>query len=247
MLAIAPEDFRRLERHLPRGLNDPASENPVDRAAGYLAQLVLSQRLIPGEKVPMDAIAERIGVSRTPVREALRLLETEGLVTALTNRGFVMRRMEAEEVRHLYEARACIEAFVVRSAFPLRNRAFLQDLRALHRIYGDLLRGNGDRRRLGMVVDKAFHVRIAEQARNPHLTAMLANMFDRLILTRPLEDFPLHRMAEAVEEHEALVTAFEKGKASGVEEAILRNVQRGGEAIIGHMASARDFALPQSR
>ena len=247
MLAVSPDDFRRLERYLPRGLAQPGSENPVDRAMGYLAQLVLSQRLIPGEKIPMDAIAERIGASRTPVREALRLLETEGLVSALTNRGFVMRRMDAEEVRHLYEARACIEAFVVRSAFPLRSRPFLQELRALHRIYGDLLRGNGDRRRLGMVVDKAFHVRIAEQAGNPHLTAMLSNMFDRLILTRPLEDFPLNRMAEAVEEHEALVTAFEKGKARHVEEAMLRNVQRGGAAIIGHMAVARDFAVPGSR
>jgi DNA-binding GntR family transcriptional regulator len=244
VLAIAPEDFRRLERYLPRGLADPASDNSVDRAIGYLAQLVLSQRLIPGEKVPMDAIAERIGASRTPVREALRLLETEGLVTALTNRGFVMRRIEADEVRHLYEARACIEAFVVRAAYPKRTRPFLQELRALHRIYRDLLRGNGDRRRLGMVVDKAFHVRIAEQAGNPHLTAVLANMFDRLILTRPLEDFPLHRMAEAVEEHEALLVAFEKGKARAVEEALMRNVQRGGDAIIGHMASARDFALP---
>src|SRR5687768_14133226 len=79
MLAVSPEDFRRLERYLPRGLANPGTENPVDRAMGYLAQLVLSQRLIPGEKVPMDAIAERIGASRTPVREALRLLETEGL------------------------------------------------------------------------------------------------------------------------------------------------------------------------
>ena len=243
MLAVSPADFRRLEPYLPRGLAQPDTENSVDRAMGYLAQLVLSHRLIPGEKVPMDAIAERIGASRTPVREALRLLETEGLVTALPNRGFVMRRMGAEEVRHLYEARACIEAFVGRCAFALRDRGFTQDLRELHRIYSDLLRGDGDRRRLGMVVDKAFHVRIAEQAGNPHLAAMLANMFDRLILTRPLEDFPLNRMGEAVAEHEALVAAFEKGKAPAVEEAMLRNVQRGGAAIIGHMARARDFAL----
>jgi DNA-binding GntR family transcriptional regulator len=244
-LAVSPEDFRRLERYLPRGLASGPSALPTDRAAGYLAQLVLSQRLVPGEKIPMDEIAERIGVSRTPVREALRLLETEGLVASLTNRGFVVRRLEAEDIGHLYDARACIEANMVRQAFTRRTRAFVQELKALHRIYASLLAGSGDRRRLGMVVDKAFHVRIAEQAANPYLTAMLANMFDRLILTRPLEDFPLHRMQEAVEEHAALTTAFEKGSARGVDEAMKRNVNNGGIAIVAHMVAARDFGFRQ--
>jgi DNA-binding GntR family transcriptional regulator len=245
-LAVTPADFRRLERYLPRGLA-PTPDNPLDRAAGYLAQLVLSHRLTPGDKIPMDDIAGRIGASRTPVREALRLLETEGLVVALPNRGFIMRRMDAEEIRHLYEARDCLESFVARAAFAKRNRAFVQELRALHRIYADLLVGNGDRRRLGMVVDKAFHLRIAEQAGNPHLTALLANMFDRLILTRPIEDFPLNRMKEAVDEHAVLLSAFARGSARGVEDAIRNNLHRGAAAIVAHMASARDFALPSSR
>ena len=244
-LAVAPADFRRLEPYLPKGLASPASDNPIDRAAGYLAQLVLGQRLTPGQKVPMDEIAERIGASRTPVREALRLLETDRWVASLPNRGFVMRRMDAEEIAHLYEARGCIESFVVRAALERSERPFLQELRALHRIYADLLRGNGDRRRLGMLVDKAFHVRIAEQAGNPELTAVLANMFDRLILTRPIEDFPLNRMAEAVAEHAALLSAFERGSARLVDEAMRRNVQRGCAAIVAHMRHPRDFDFAQ--
>jgi DNA-binding GntR family transcriptional regulator len=106
MLTIPPEDFKRLERFLPRGLAHRDSANPLDRAAGRLAVLVLTQQLHPGEKIPMDAIAGHIGASRTPVREALRLLETEGLVTAIPNRGFVVRRLDPEETGHLYQARA---------------------------------------------------------------------------------------------------------------------------------------------
>lgn len=243
--AVAPADFKRLESYLPQGLASPASDNPIDRAAGYLAQLVLSHRLIPGQKVPMDEIAERIGVSRTPVREALRLLETERWVASLPNRGFVMRRMDAEEVTNLYEARGCIESFVARAALERSSKPFLQELRALHRIYADLLRGNGDRRRLGIVVDKAFHVRIAEQAGNPELTAVLANMFDRLILTRPIEDFPLNRMAEAVAEHAALLAAFERGSGRRVDAAMRRNVTAGATAILAHMQRPRDFDFPR--
>ncbi|HZZ92222.1 MAG TPA: GntR family transcriptional regulator [Usitatibacter sp.] len=242
-LALPPEDFRRLDRFLPRGLAGAPEAGTLERAAGYLARLVLGHRVMPGQKIPMDDIAAHIGASRTPVREALRLLETEGLVAALPNRGFIVRRMEAAEIAHLYEARRCIESFVAREAFLKRSRPFLQELRALHRIYANLLGGGGDRRRLGMLVDKAFHVRIAEQAGNPHLAALLANMFDRLILTRPLEDFPLGRMGEAVAEHAHLLAQLESGTARSVEAAVTRNISNGGAAIVAHMQSTPHFSL----
>src|SRR3954447_21861169 len=134
-LAVAPEDFRRLEHYLPKGLVASTEATPVDRAMGYLAQLVLSHRLVPGQKIPMDDIAGHIGVSRTPVREALRLLETEGVVAALPNRGFIVRRMEADDIGHLYDARRCIESFTSREACGRRSKPFLAELRALHRTY----------------------------------------------------------------------------------------------------------------
>ncbi|HUI98834.1 MAG TPA: GntR family transcriptional regulator [Usitatibacter sp.] len=243
-LAVLPEDFRRLEPFLPRGMAGGDAAAPVDRAAGYLARLVLSNRVVPGQKIPMDEIAEHIGASRTPVREALRLLETEGLVASLPNRGFILRRLEVQDITHLYEARRCIEAFATKQAFAKRTRTFLEELRALHRVYRQLLRGAGDRRRLGMLVDKAFHVRIARQAGNPHLSAALSNMFDRLILTRPIEDFPLGRMAEAVAEHSDLLAQFQSGTARAAGAAMDRNVGNGCAAIVGHMRSETDFTIP---
>jgi DNA-binding GntR family transcriptional regulator len=243
-LALSPDDFRRLEPYLPRGMAAREDAAPVDRAAGYLARLVLSHRVVPGQKVPMDEIAGHIGASRTPVREALRLLETEGVVASLPNRGFVLRRLGTGEVAHLYDARRCIEEFTARHAYEQRSRGFIEELRALHRIYRNLLGGAGDRRRLGMLVDKAFHVRIARQAGNPHLTAPLSNMFDRLILTRPIEDFPLGRMGEAIDEHSDLLAQLHSGTARGAEVAMTRNVHNGCAAILAHMRAETDFRIP---
>jgi len=240
---LSPEDCQRLERFLPKGLLAGASAGVVERATGCLAQLVLAHRVLPGQKIPMDDIAEQIGTSRTPVREALRLLETEGLVESIPNRGFIVRRMEPSEVAQLYEARRCIEPFVAGAACRKRTPAFLQDLRGLHGLYAKLLGGGGDRRRLGMLVDKAFHLRIAEQAGNAHLTALLGNMFDRLILTRPLEDFPLGRMGEAVKEHEQLLVQIEEGTPRAVEAAVARNIENGGAAILAHMQSTRELSF----
>ena len=235
LFSISPQDFRRLERFLPKGLAGDAEDGPLERAAGQLARLVLTQQLMPGHKIPMDAIADRIGASRTPVREALRLLETEGLVAQVPNRGFIVRRLDPVETGHLYDARRCIERFLAGAAYARKKRAFVQDLRALHRIYEEVLGAETDRRRLGMLVDKAFHLRIAEQAANPHLTRLLGNVFDRLILTRPLEGFPVHRKKTAVDEHAQIVAAFEAGPARAVEEAVVANVDRGCTAIVAHM------------
>jgi len=244
LLVILPEDFRRLEPYLPKGMAGGDSGAAVERAAGDLARLVLSHRVTPGQKVPIDDIAQHIGASRTPVREAMRLLETEGLVASLPNRGFILRRLDAAEVAHLYDARRCIEAFVARQAFGQRSEQFLGELAALHAIYEHVLRGSGDNRRLGMLVDKAFHVRIARQAGNPHLTASLSNMFDRLILTRPIEDFPLGRMGEAVAEHAAVLAQFRSGTVAEAEAALVRNIDRGCESIVAHMRSHAQFAIP---
>ena len=245
-LAVSPADFRRLERFLPRGLSAASAENPVERAAGYLARMVLSHQLAPGHKIPMDEIADRIGASRTPVREALRALEMEGLVASVPNRGFVMRRLDPVDARHLYDARRCIESFLARCAFANRTRPFVQELKALHRVYAGVLEGDSDRRRLGMLVDKAFHLRIAEQAANPHLTALLANVFDRLILTRPIEGFPPHRMAAAVAEHAAIVAAYDSGTEAAAEKTVLRNIEKGGAAIVSHLHSLRQFTAAGS-
>ena len=243
LLSISPEAFKRLERYLPRGLVHRDDAGSIDHAIGQLARLILMQRLHPGQKVPMDEIAESIGVSRTPVREAMRLLETEGLVHSLPNRGFAVRRLDPEETRNLYTARICMETYLAADAFRNRNKAFVSDLKALHRIYAQVLGGSGDRRRLGMLVDKAVHLRIAEQANNPYLVRVLANTFDRLILTRPLDGFPVDRMSFAVAEHEAILTAFEGESAKAAAAALGRNIEHGAAAIIKYLNTLEDFSV----
>jgi DNA-binding GntR family transcriptional regulator len=247
LLTISPSDFRRLEPYLPRGLVAGRKDNPLERAAGQLTRMVLTQQLHPGQKIPMDAIAGHIGASRTPVREALRLLETEGLVASISNRGFIVRRLEPAETEDLFDARRCMENHLARAAFAHRDKPFLAELRALHRVYEQVLGGASDRRRLGMLVDKAFHLRIASQADKPYLASQLANVFDRLILTRPIEGFPANRAGAAVQEHARILAAFESGTTRTATDALMRNIDNGGEAIARHLRSLEDFSFAGTR
>lgn len=247
LLTISPQDFRRLEPYLPRGLVPGADQHLLDRAAGQLARMVLTQELYPGQKIPMDDIAAAIGASRTPVREALRLLETDGLVSQLPNRGFIVRRLDPQETEDLYGARRCIEAHLAEEAIRTSDEAFLASLRQLHDMYQRVLGGPTDRRRLGMLVDKAFHLRIAEQAGNAYLRGLLANIFDRLILTRPIEGFPIHRTPIAVEEHGEILAAFESGVLKAARQSVIRNVDNGRTSIAEHLRSLKSFSYDRKK
>ena len=237
---LSEEDFRRIEPYLPFGLALPPEADPVARVQGEFKRMVLGQRMHPGQKIPLDAIASNLGLSRTPVREGLRLLETEGLVTALPNRGFIVRAIEADEAQQLYEARACIEGYLLPQALRRSDAAFVRDVSRLHDTYRRLLGDSPNRRRLGMLVDKAFHLRIARQAGNQVLLRMLANVFDRLMFTRPLEGFPTERMSDAIREHQAIVEGVrgmvtQDKSVPKVAVAILSNIRNGGDAVVRYM------------
>lgn len=79
------------------------------RAAALIRGMVFDGVLLPGEKVRQAELAERIGVSRSPLREALRTLESEGLLSYEMNRGYVVARLEPSEVAELYHMRALLE------------------------------------------------------------------------------------------------------------------------------------------
>jgi DNA-binding GntR family transcriptional regulator len=88
----------------------------ADEAYQRITAAMLSGAIAPGARLVMDALAEELEISRTPVRDALRRLEQEGLVAPAGRRGFVVREIDAEEIRQTYEAREAIEGYAARLA-----------------------------------------------------------------------------------------------------------------------------------
>jgi len=233
-MLLTAEDKARLDPYMPSGLIPSADAGASERVQGAVKRMLLDQQIHPGQKVPMDLVAQRLGISRTPVREALRLLEGEGLVRALPNRGFTVRVTTVAETAHLFDARLCIERFTAEAAFERRTDAFLRELRAIQRTYRRVLKGAMNRR-LGMVADKAFHVRISTQAENPVLVDVQKTLFDRIIFTRVLDGFPLARSDAAIMEHERIIAALQASSRERVVEAVAANVINGRDAITAYL------------
>src|SRR5215510_15049068 len=93
-----------------------AVENLSTRVYNQIKQLILCNEVMPGQKLSHQQLSERLGVSRTPVREALTRLVQEGYVSFLPKRGFTCKEIRMQEAEELYELREALEAFTVEKA-----------------------------------------------------------------------------------------------------------------------------------
>lgn len=93
-----------------------SEQTSVERVYEFIKQAVMEFSLKPGENISDIAIAQKIGVSRTPVREALRQLELEGLVLHTPHRGWMVHTLQAQDAENIFEIKECLESMLVRQA-----------------------------------------------------------------------------------------------------------------------------------
>jgi DNA-binding GntR family transcriptional regulator len=195
---------------------------------------VFQGRLHAGEHLIARKLAERFGVSHTPIREALITLAGMGIVDLLPNRGAVVRRVTAHEVREVCQVRRALECEATRSACGRINLA------ELHALAADLRRLRSAKAKAGngfieqaRAVDSQLHDLIAESCGN----AFLAQEIGRLkILFRAFRDVAwehdesrndYHRLAEEAVEHLAIVEGLLAGDAKSAARAMAQHIRSG--------------------
>lgn len=178
------------------------------RVYGHIKSRILAQSFEPGAVLQELTLAGDFGVSRTPVREALRLLTDEGLVVR-RGRSYQTRQFSAVDVRQIYEVREALETASVCLCAARAGDAALADLGAMIAGQRDALRA-ADGARFSQL-DSLFHLRIATLADNAVLLRQLAGLHDkvRLVRLRP-SDFVLR----AVDEHRRIAEALQRRDAA---------------------------------
>ncbi len=106
--------FRRVPKIIEEGTQ--LVRNASGAATEVIRQAILDGRLEPGRRLKEEELARELGISRTPVREALLMLQAEGLVDATPNRGAIVRSHDADDLRDLYQLRAVLEGYAARLA-----------------------------------------------------------------------------------------------------------------------------------
>jgi DNA-binding GntR family transcriptional regulator len=181
----------------------------AEALAQQLADEIVAGRLTPGTPLEELPLAATYGVSRTPVREALRRLESSGLVETRRRRGAVVARPEPKRLREMFAVMAELEALAAAGCARAMRAADRRELEALHRRMAAMVRG------LDLPAYRAanveFHQALYAGARNGYLSEIAADTRRRLAPFRAAQLEAPDRLRRSHEEHGAIVTAILRG------------------------------------
>jgi DNA-binding GntR family transcriptional regulator len=186
----------------------------VELAVERLRRDILSGRTDPGERLVEEQLTKRLGISRAPLREAMRLLAQQGLVEHIPRRGVRVATLSDDDVRELYEVRDVLERHAVAAIPPVA------DLTALRAAVEVMRRATetGDRLELANA-HRRFHVEVVRLGGNHQLAGLYESILVRIQLYMAVNmrrEAEVARAEDGVVRHERLLAAVEAGDAPGI-------------------------------
>jgi len=216
------------------------SENLSSRVYNQIKHLILCNEIMPGQKLNHQQLSERLGVSRTPVREALTRLVQEGYVSFLPNRGFTCKEIRMQEAEELYELREALEAFAVEKAIESLTDSALNQLKNRVHFYGRDVENRFTRERL--VYDQDVHLAIAQMSGNETLKNMLSHVFERIVLKRRTDGiYDSARGMTAHQEHLSLLAAMERRDAVEAIAIVRSHIQAGKQNVMADLKQRQEI------
>lgn len=197
---------------------------------------IIEGRYEPGSRLVEQRIAEEFDLSRTPVREALRTLEAEGLVRIEPNRGATVRTVEVDDVLDLYDLRARLEGYAAELAAQRHTSEDLAGIDAGIAAFGEALsHGPSDALERARALDDAnaqIHLGIAVASRHRHLQQMLLRTVDSSLVFRAFRSFSPEQERQSHEFHQMIRGAIAAGEPG-----------RAGALMVEHILQGRDVLL----
>ena len=202
------------------------TDTPRGAAGGkiyaLLRRAIVDVALVPGTALNESDVAAQFAVSRTPVREAIRRLEADGLVDHLPRSGAVVRKLEYPELMELYEMRTVLEGTAARLAARAASPVELEELVAIN----DEMRAAAGRPEVVIGLNRQFHKLLLDAARNRFLLRAMATVENTLLILGSSSMAKPDRAREAVDEHREVLDALLARDGAAAEAAMRRHMER---------------------
>jgi DNA-binding GntR family transcriptional regulator len=199
-----------------------------------LRQGIIKGKLKPGQKVIMAELAKSFGLSETPVREAIRRLESEGYINFTPHMGAIVTTIDKDEMTEIYMIRIVLEELATRLAAPHvteKDLAFLN--RKNREMEAAIRQGRYDNL---AAMNKAFHLRIYKSAPFPRLYKMICDLWDTFERWPSVFSYVPERAAASVEEHDKIIRALRDGDLAKADQLIKAQKERTMEALQKYIA-----------
>jgi DNA-binding GntR family transcriptional regulator len=199
-----------------------------EEVAELLRQRIFNRELAPGSWIDELKLAEEYGISRTPLREALKVLATEGLVTMKVRRGAYVTEVSERDLADVYHLLSLLESDAAGVVATQATDAQLTELQTLHR---DLEKAVTNRERF-FQINEAFHMRLLEIANNRWRDQMVADLRKVMKLNRHNSLLKSGRIEESLAEHRAIMEALAARDANATVERMREHFRNGLEAAV---------------
>jgi DNA-binding GntR family transcriptional regulator len=187
----------------------PVPRTTSEHALEGLRQAILSGELRPGQRIIQEEVAQALGVSVAPVREALRTLEQEGQVTYIPRRGYFVTELRIEELEEIYGLRRLLEELAVRRALPDLTRDDLQRLESVARDCADAADAGDIAAELA--ANRRFHFAILRSRGQPHTHRVIRQLWDSTEAYRAIYYNSAAGRRESIQAHDRILAAIRAG------------------------------------
>ena len=216
----------------------------AEQVYDLLRERILQQQLMPGERLLEIAVSESLKVSRTPVREAFRLLQQDGLVERIPQGGVRVTDLSLEELKEISALRAVLEVHAIDIACGKIEEEEIEKLESIVSLAEEMTIAEGNGKKIDLAelsrLNTIFHDIICSAARSTYLNKILEIVRLPILRFRPfsLED-KNHRL-RGVKEHKEMIEMLKNGDKEGLKQLTKKHVDDVSEAVAKTLASKKD-------
>src|SRR5215831_7858944 len=224
---------------IPATASEPPDQSLHDEILSRLRDHIVEGNIPGGGRVPERQLCEMLGISRTPLREALKVLAAEGLIELLPNRGARVKQLSERDLAELFDVMGGLESLAGRLACENISDAEIAEIERLHyEMYGFYLRSDMHNY---FLVNQRIHERIVAGSRNETLRATYATFAGRIRRVRYSANFARKRArwAEAMREHEMILDALRRRAASELADILFHHLRNKRTAAVEQMGDAQ--------
>jgi DNA-binding GntR family transcriptional regulator len=209
-----------------------------DQLVAKLREMILNGELRPGSALPEKMLCESFGVSRTPLREAFKVLASEGLIELRPHRTPRITLIDPGEIAAVFEVMVALERLVGLRAAKLATREEIAAIEAMHAQLIALHREGS--RAAYFRMNQQIHAEITRLTGNPVLQATWTALTAKILRARSLANFDAGRWNESINEHENFMALLLAGEAEGFADSLSEHMRRTGAAVCTMLAAPRE-------
>ena len=229
---------------IPQNFAKPAKISAKERALGQIQRWIIDGTLLPGEKLMDMDLSEALGISRTPIREALQILEMQGFVEIRQGKETRVAGIEKNDILKIYPPFAAIQSLAAELAAPMFSAERIEKLREINAGFAALM--DQGRPYQAMEKDEEFHDVIIEAADNPYISSFSATM---LMHIRRFKFIFLRRITASdqasANEHNMLIDALAAGDAAEAGRIMKQNIMRPMRELFRALEEDEAYADPR--